>query len=1290
MKIYMYSIVLTASILVFASITQAQHSLGSSGLTIDFDGVDASVTNPLASGAGTAGQLDSDLWAIDLDDDNDFDMGGDNTGGFGSNFEEGYNYTVDDGNWAGHAASEGFFSYNYDFGGVNPDFPAIAIAAGTHSSFNMQDNSLITKIENTSSLEYTDIEVSLDAFYYYDYLAWYGIPELFNLSLHYYVSTTNITTDLSIATWTEISTLSKNNETTDGWKQYHGTDLEINGISLNPGEYLYLKFTFSPNEEDANPDPALAIDNIVITPVGFGGTDATTTLSIDESGSSTTVDPTSNAVEIFRFNIVDDGASDGYATMFSELVIEEGTSNAIEDWTDLFESATLTDETGGGSTTATIGENTLTFSGLNFTSATDMGFVADGTTKTYSLTLNFADAYTGPHGIDNDLIQFLVKSENIEIEGVSSTFQTANQVQTSATNNIIDVTATLLRLEDDPTVVGTGHTSDVYFGFSILAEDAAGHLDEDVNSSFTITEATETLESGSITFTSGSATLNFSSGIYTFTDLFFDTSGSYTISFTSGAGYTGTNFNVTAATSWRTVADGDWGNGSGTVWEYFVDGVGWNTAATNEHPNATGANVGPVYVNNTIAIENTGYDSDQMTIKSGGILNVNNAFTIIDDGTAVHDLIIEDGGIMNVEAAVTINGTFIVESGSSIAGGGMISSSVAAYIVNFGSSTDGYWETYSVLRYTTDASIALSGNTTFFPNAASDEYPIFEVDAIRYKPLSSGGHTHTINGILYYTDPDRMNLGTNTFIIRNGLISEPGSELRYDNLTSMPGDTLFFSGNIFGGTPEIDITLSSSAPTVIELLNDVESNGNDRLNFDMQSGSTLVLGDYDCGFGDFTFQSGSTIKVSNTLGFGADQFVNADALVINNGTIYHFNGTTAQTTGFATLDGGTTSVAQIVVDNASGVTLDSDITLTTKLTFEDGIFTTSRTSPGVLSVTSTTSFSGQSSSAHIQGPVSIAAFASFKFIPIGAHNGGTDYYRPLITNPVSSTTVTAEYTRSDPNALSSTFDVDGTHNPQAITTSGYYTIDFGATGTVDIALYFDEASDAIGGSDDLIVAKYDNSAGEWVGYASTAYSTDYILATVTLDDLADTYFTIASVTGSLLPVDLISFTGKNEKGEVILNWVTASELNNDRFEVEHSQDGKEFLRIGELSGKGTTNNKNKYQFVHSNPSSASNYYRLKQIDYDGKYEYSQVISVNSIYTDNQIQILGNPVVDQVLRFRYSGQLSTNIQLSKMSGQQFLSKEISTTSGVFELGVDELPAGMYLLKVNGFVRRFIIQ
>lgn len=100
---------------------------------------------------------------------------------------------------------------------------------------------------------------------------------------------------------------------------------------------------------------------------------------------------------------------------------------------------------------------------------------------------------------------------------------------------------------------------------------------------------------------------------------------------------------------------------------------------------------------------------------------------------------------------------------------------------------------------------------------------------------------------------------------------------------------------------------------------------------------------------------------------------------------------------------------------------------------------------------------------------------------------------------------------------------------------------------------------------------------------------------------------------STLPIELLDFYGEsNTDNSNQLKWVTATETNNKLFEIQHSTNGTEFNVVGTIDGKGTSNVLTNYQFKHNNPSNNSNnYYRLKQIDYDGKYSYSAIIAINN-------------------------------------------------------------------------------
>ncbi|MFH2143330.1 MAG: hypothetical protein ABIJ97_12975 [Bacteroidota bacterium] len=114
-----------------------------------------------------------------------------------------------------------------------------------------------------------------------------------------------------------------------------------------------------------------------------------------------------------------------------------------------------------------------------------------------------------------------------------------------------------------------------------------------------------------------------------------------------------------------------------------------------------------------------------------------------------------------------------------------------------------------------------------------------------------------------------------------------------------------------------------------------------------------------------------------------------------------------------------------------------------------------------------------------------------------------------------------------------------------------------------------------------------------------------------------------------LPVELISFTGYLEDNVVKLVWSTASEINNDFFQVEKSQNGFDYNILSIVKGNGTTNSINNYTAFDDIPAKGTTYYRLKQIDFDGKFEYSDLISVNyqgDLLAECKFKIAPNPCI----------------------------------------------------------------
>ena len=129
-------------------------------------------------------------------------------------------------------------------------------------------------------------------------------------------------------------------------------------------------------------------------------------------------------------------------------------------------------------------------------------------------------------------------------------------------------------------------------------------------------------------------------------------------------------------------------------------------------------------------------------------------------------------------------------------------------------------------------------------------------------------------------------------------------------------------------------------------------------------------------------------------------------------------------------------------------------------------------------------------------------------------------------------------------------------------------------------------------------------------------------------------FSIGSNSGGALPISLVSFEGElNKDSSVDLNWVVASQINNDYFIVEHSIDGYVWSEIDNLTGEGTTMETITYNSTHQTPSNGCNYYRLTQVDYDGQSETFTPISVianvlgKREYIVKKVNLIGQEVSD---------------------------------------------------------------
>jgi len=181
------------------------------------------------------------------------------------------------------------------------------------------------------------------------------------------------------------------------------------------------------------------------------------------------------------------------------------------------------------------------------------------------------------------------------------------------------------------------------------------------------------------------------------------------------------------------------------------------------------------------------------------------------------------------------------------------------------------------------------------------------------------------------------------------------------------------------------------------------------------------------------------------------------------------------------------------------------------------------------------------------------------------------------------------------------------------------------------------------------------------------------------------YISIGSISpATLLPIDLLKFEAQSINNRFVkLNWETASEINNDYFEIFRSIDGEIWEYVSTLPGAGNSSQQLYYEKNDNHPHQGISYYKLKQVDFDGNYSYSEVRKVN-LTNSNDFTIYPNPANSQVV---ITG-MTTDLEYLRIVNS--LGQDVTTDADIkvidnFELHVNliNLPQGLYFFKVKCF-------
>ena len=181
-------------------------------------------------------------------------------------------------------------------------------------------------------------------------------------------------------------------------------------------------------------------------------------------------------------------------------------------------------------------------------------------------------------------------------------------------------------------------------------------------------------------------------------------------------------------------------------------------------------------------------------------------------------------------------------------------------------------------------------------------------------------------------------------------------------------------------------------------------------------------------------------------------------------------------------------------------------------------------------------------------------------------------------------------------------------------------------------------------------------------------------------DSFSSFVYISTTEQSPLPVTLTYFKASKEGEMAVLNWATANEQNNAGYEVERSNNARNWTSLGFVDGKGENNNSSSpldYSFTDVAPLSGINYYRLKQTDLDGSYEYSRYVTVQFNENIRELTLYPNPATQGKITLKVSEGTMQNCKIYSVSGIEIMSKNLTSD----EVDISSLPAGMYILKVR---------
>ncbi len=664
---------------------------------------------------------------------------------------------------------------------------------------------------------------------------------------------------------------------------------------------------------------------------------------------------------------------------------------------------------------------------------------------------------------------------------------------------------------------------------------------------------------------------------------------------------------------------------------------------------------------------------------SGTTLSTGGSATAI---TAVD--VTETSGNFNAPATLTISGNLVLTAGTFTAG--------AAININ------GNWSTASAATFThSSGTVTFSAGTaqTIGGTATSQSfYNIVEAKTAGVLLSATGSTatiscnnftlttgnftapaTFTVNGTLNiasgtYTAGANTNVGVDltltsgaTFTHSSGTVTFTGSGAQSINGTT--ASRTFYNVVIAksGGTVS-----GGASVTTITVNNFTQTTGSFSAPATMNINGNLVL-------------SAGTYTAATNTNIAGNWTKNSGSTFTHNSGIVTMNGGSAQTIGGSS----STTFYKLVNGNASGLVLGASINVTNDIDLSSGSISLDLSSlslgTATISNSSSTHYFITRNDDTLGGSLIRTVGAVAKLFPVG---NSTSYTPVTVTNAGTSDDFRVKvFSGVFKNGTSG-----GLHPDYLHSVNKTWMVEESVIGGSNVSLSMqwnqtDENASFTRGNCALF--HYTGGAWDMPGSFTTCSTVSPGVYNRTRTGI--TSFSPFAIGDRLvpLPVELISFTARKIEKSVVLNWSTATEINNSHFAIERSTDGTSFTAIDSVAGAGNSNSVIDYNYTDMNAIPATNsYYRLRQVDFDGKTSYSAVQLIKVIQTMTIGDIYPMPAVENInvpVESLKGGNCTADIY--DLSGKLVHSETftLGVASQTLSISTADLKQGMYVLSIN---------